>query len=113
VSRTECAVQDGANQVGLPGAVEGATCHPASRRRAKPLQVPTSPPQHPRKQDASSARARTECAVQDGAKQVGLPGHRWSCHLPPSLTETRRAPTSAQRPMPHPTAPSSDTGHTP
>ena len=43
MSRTECAVQDGAKQVGLPGAVEGATCHPASRRRAKPLQVPHQP----------------------------------------------------------------------
>jgi hypothetical protein len=67
-------------------------CHPtrqvpAPRQRARPPLHSTNA-----NRTREGARARTECAAQDGAKQVGLPGRRWSCHLPPSLTETRRAP---------------------
>ena len=42
--------------------------------RAEPPASAPSRPQHPFKHPARGARARTKCAAQDGAKQVGLPG---------------------------------------
>ena len=77
MSRTECAGRD--KQVGLcraPLVAIHPAKYPAPRQRA----LPALRSNHANK-TREGARARAECAVQDGAKQVGLPGRRWNCHI--------------------------------
>ena len=57
------------------------------RDRAEPLASAPSPPQHPRKNDASSAQARAECAAHDGEKRWGCRERRWLPLTTPSQGE--------------------------
>ena len=94
-ARAECAVQDASRRrdtIGREGCHGRRWLLPNIQSPRAPPKSPPFPPNHQRKQDARRRASQNSVRGAGRGKTGRVAGRRWGCHLPPSLTETRRAP---------------------